>query len=126
MAGITDEEMAAVTSDDYMDSPHLSDREKAAVLWTEHVTLNTAKFRDDVFEQVKAQFNEPEIVEMTMLCSFRNMRNRFHDSLQVDMDPPSGAASVGAGSQVDPSKLKAYVEVLINKWPTAFPKAPKE
>ena len=112
---MTDEELEAITSDGYMDSPVLSEREKAAVLWTEHVTLNTAKFRDDVFEQVKAQFSEAEIVELTMLCSFRNMRNRFHDSLHIDLDPPSGAESVAQGAQVDPKKLKAYFEVILAK-----------
>ena len=41
-----------------MESKLLNDREKAAVLWAEHVTNNTARSRDDVFEQVRARFNE--------------------------------------------------------------------
>lgn len=124
MAGTTDDELAAVTSDDYMDSPLLTAREKAAVLWAEHVTLNTAKFRDDVFEIVQTEFSEAEIVELTTLCAFRNMRNRMHDSLQLDMDPPSGAESVGRGSQIDPGKLKDYATVLTDNWPEEFPTAP--
>lgn len=126
MAGVTDAEMAVIESDDYMTSELLTAREKAALLWAEHVTLNTAKHRDDVFEQVSAEFSEAEIVELTMLCSFRNMRNRFHDSLQLDLDPPSGAESVGRGSQVDPAKFKNYLQTLLDNWPDEFPIAPSE
>ncbi|MFP6736041.1 MAG: hypothetical protein VB959_19655 [Rhodospirillales bacterium] len=43
--------MEAVQSDTYKDSEHLTPREKAAILWAEHVSLNTAKHRDDVFER---------------------------------------------------------------------------
>ncbi len=126
MAGVTDEEMAIIGSDDYMTSDILTAREKAAVLWAEHVTLNTAKHRDDVFEQVAAQFSDAEIVELTTLCSFRNMRNRMHDSLQIDLDPPSGAESVGRGSQVDPAKFKNYLQTLLDNWPDEFPTPPNE
>ena len=51
-----------------MDSNLLSEREKAAVLWAEHVTKNTARSRDDVFERVRSIFDEQEIVELTMIC----------------------------------------------------------
>jgi alkylhydroperoxidase family enzyme len=41
-----------------MESDLLTDREKAAVLWAEHVTLNTARSRDDVFEIVRGRLND--------------------------------------------------------------------
>ena len=126
MAGVTDEELEALRSDRYMDSDLFTAREKAAILWAEHVTLNTAKFRDDVFEQVSTVFSEAEIVELTTLSAFRNMRNRMHDSLQIDLDPPAGAAAVGAGSRVDPEGLKRYLQVLIDNWPDEFPESPAE
>ena len=126
MAGVTDEELEALRADRYMDSDLFTAREKAAILWAEHVTLNTAKFRDDVFEQVSTVFSEAEIVELTTLSAFRNMRNRMHDSLQIDLDPPAGAAAVGAGSQVDPEWLKRYLQVLIDNWPDEFPESPAE
>ena len=43
-----------------MASDKLSGREKAAVLWAEHVTLNTARSRDDIFENICQFFNESE------------------------------------------------------------------
>ena len=63
-----------------MDSNLLSEREKAAVLWAEHVTKNTARSRDDVFERVRSIFDEQEIVELTMICGLFNFRNRYMDS----------------------------------------------
>ena len=44
-AGITDSQVEAIGSYGYMDSPHLSEREQAAVLWADHVTRNTARVR---------------------------------------------------------------------------------
>ena len=50
-----------------MDSPHLSAREKRAVLWAEHVTKNTARDRDDVYKMVREEFSEEEIIELTLM-----------------------------------------------------------
>jgi hypothetical protein len=125
VAGVTEEELEVIRSNDYMESDLLTPREKAAVLWAEHVTLNTAKHRDDVYNEVAAAFSEAEIVELTTLCAFRNMRNRMHDSLHLDMDPEMGADAVGAGSQVSPDALKQYLQLLLDNWPAEFPTAPK-
>jgi hypothetical protein len=126
VAGITDEQLEVIQGNEYMNSDLLTAREKATLLWTEHVTLNTAKNRDDVYKEVAAVFSEAEIVEMTTVCAFRNMRNRMHDSLHLDPDPPAGADAVGAGSQVSPDALKAYLQHLLDNWPDEFPAAPKE
>jgi alkylhydroperoxidase family enzyme len=72
-----------------MDSPLLNDREKAAVLWAEHVTKNTGRSRDDIFEHVRSIFNEQEVVELTMITGLFNFRNRFMDSLQIPLEPVS-------------------------------------
>ncbi|MBS28334.1 MAG: hypothetical protein CL566_05320 [Alphaproteobacteria bacterium] len=126
MAGVTDEELEVIQGNEYMNSDLLTAREKATLLWTEHVTLNTAKNREDVFNEVSAVFSEPEIVELTTVCAFRNMRNRMHDSLHLDPDPAAGAEAVGAGSQVSPDALKAYLQHLLENWPDEFPTAPSE
>jgi alkylhydroperoxidase family enzyme len=67
----------------------LNDREKAAVLWAEHVTKNTGRSRDDIFEHVRSIFNEQEVVELTMITGLFNFRNRFMDSLQIPLEPVS-------------------------------------
>jgi len=118
--GITDEHVAAIGSDDYMDSPLLSPEEKATVLWAEHVTRNTAKSRDDIAEDVQEHFTDAEFVELTFVISYFNMRNRYHDSLKLPNDEIDVVEDVGR-LRPDPAKLKAFLQEVLDNWPDAFP-----
>ena len=120
MLGITDEHVAAIGSDDYMDSPLLSPEEKATVLWAEHVTRNTAKLRDDIADDVQEHFTDAEFVELTFVISYFNMRNRYHDSLKLPNDEIEVIEDVGR-LRPDPAKLKAYLQEVLDNWPDAFP-----
>jgi alkylhydroperoxidase family enzyme len=124
--GITHDEVIALGQPDYMDSPLFTPREKAAILWAEHVTKNTAKHRDDVFEEVRRHFSEPEIVEMTMVCGLRNMRTRFNDSLLIDLESADEVRGRGRAAKLDPAKLKAYIQHLVDNWPTEWPQPEEE
>ena len=103
-----------------MDSPLLTPRERAAVLWAEHVTLNTAKFRDDVAEEVQKLFTDAEFVELTFVASYFNMRNRYHDSLKLPLDEEAVAKDVSR-LRPDPENLKAYLQDILDSWPDSFP-----
>ncbi len=120
MLGITDEHVAAIGSDEYMDSPLLTPREKATVLWAEHVTRNTAKFRDDIAGEVQKHFTDAEFVELTFVISYFNMRNRYHDSLKLPNDETEIVEDVGR-LRPDPAKLKAYLQEVLDNWPDSFP-----
>ena len=120
MLGITEEHVAAIGSDDYMDSPLLTPSEKATVLWAEHVTRNTAKSRDDVAEEVQRHFTDAEFVELTFVISYFNMRNRYHDSLKLPNDEAEIVEDVGR-LRPDPAKLKAFLQEVLDNWPDAFP-----
>ena len=120
-AGITDEQVAVIGTDAYMESPHLSAREKAAVLWAEHVTQNTARSRDDVFDIVQRQFNEAEIVDLTLVCCFFNMFNRLTDSLKMPIEIQSEVDKIKASVDLDPAKVKSYMETMVATWPASFP-----
>ena len=123
MAGITEDQVQVIGSDDYMDSPLLNEREKAAVLWAEHVTKNTARSRDDVFEKVRSVFSEAEIVELTFASGYFNMRNRFNDSLQIPIEPHEGDGQIKQKTlSVNTDKLKAYLQYVVDNWPEEFPK----
>lgn len=124
MLGITDEHVAAIGSDEYMDSPLLTPREKATVLWAEHVTRNTAKLRDDVAEEVQRHFTDAEFVELTFVISYFNMRNRYHDSLKLPNDEVEIVEDVGR-LRPDPAKLKAFLQEVLDNWPDAFPEPNK-
>ena len=118
--GLTDEQILDIQSDGYMESGVLSGRQKAAALWAEHVAKNTAKDRDDVFDILAKQFTEPEIVELTLLCGWRNMRTRFHDSLHLDLESHD-FESVGGAVKVDPKNFKRYLEKILQDWPDEMP-----
>ena len=55
---ITEDQVIEIGTDEYIDSDLFSKREKAALLWATHVTLNTAKKDNGVYEQVRKEFDE--------------------------------------------------------------------
>ncbi len=91
------------------------------MLWAEHVTKNTARSRDDVYEDVARQFDEAEIVEITLMSGFFNMFNRFTDSLHVPVEEGAEVDKIKRSVQVDPDNVRAYLETLLANWPDAFP-----
>lgn len=109
-----------------MESPLLDPREKAAVLWAEHVTRNTAKSRDDVFEEVRRQYPDAELVELTMVITYFNMRNRFQDSLRIPLDTPKVVSDIKISRRQDPNNLKTYLADMVSRWPSEFPGPPDE
>ncbi len=104
-----------------MESVLLTDREKAAVLWAEHVTKNTARSRDDVYDIVSEQFNEAEIVELTLMSGFFALFNRFTDSLKVPIEIPREVDLIKKSVNLDPAKVKTYYETVAEEWPDQFP-----
>jgi AhpD family alkylhydroperoxidase len=62
----------------WRESPLYSDRERAALAWTESVTsISTTRAPDEDYEQVRAQFSEEESVNLTMLIATINAWNRL-------------------------------------------------
>lgn len=86
--GLSDEQIAAAQTDTYASSPHLDDRQKAALRWAEVVTLMTAHDDDDAFGEMKKHFSERQIVELTVFCGMWNYSNRLCEALHVDVEPP--------------------------------------
>jgi AhpD family alkylhydroperoxidase len=75
-AGETEERIYLI--DAWRESPLYTDRERAALAWTEALTLlPQTGAPDDVYAQVTAQFSEPEIVNLTLAISAINAWNRF-------------------------------------------------
>jgi AhpD family alkylhydroperoxidase len=62
----------------WRESPLYSDRERAALAWTESVTLvSQSHVPDSVYEDVRKVFSEAEIVKLTMLVATINAWNRI-------------------------------------------------
>ncbi len=116
-AGISHEQIADISSDDYRTSGRFSEREKVALLWAEHVTRNTARRRGDVYEQVKAQFSDAEIVELTLVCAMFNMINRINDSLEIEIEEQSEVDKIKGSLVLDPQRVGSYLHWLADHWP---------
>lgn len=62
----------------WRESPAFTDRERAALAWTESLTLIAqTSAPDQVYAQVRAQFNDKEIVQLTALVGMINAWNRL-------------------------------------------------
>jgi alkylhydroperoxidase family enzyme len=86
--GLTEEQIAAAQGDDYLQSPALTARQKAAVRWADAVTRMTARDDDDAFADMQKHFSEKEIVELTVFCGMWNYSNRLCEALHVDLEHP--------------------------------------
>lgn len=84
--GLTDEEFQTLQGD-YWASPLFTAREKAALRWSEVMTLNTAKHDDAAWDEMRRHFDDTEIVEISMACALFNMANRLNDSFRTDLEP---------------------------------------
>jgi AhpD family alkylhydroperoxidase len=68
----------------WRESPGYSDRERAALAWTEAVTLiSETHAPDDVYDAVRAQFSDAETVNLTMLIATINAWNRLAISFRA-------------------------------------------
>ena len=75
--GETEQRLYAL--DAWSETPFYSDRERAALAWTEAVTvLGEARVPDAVYEQVRAQFSEAELVKLTLAVVAINGWNRLN------------------------------------------------
>lgn len=68
----------------WRETPFYSERERAALAWTEAVTLlSETGVPDDVYAEVQQQFSEEEIVKLTMAVIAINGWNRLNVSLRT-------------------------------------------
>ncbi|MGZ8268335.1 MAG: carboxymuconolactone decarboxylase family protein [Burkholderiales bacterium] len=115
--------MLEIGSSDYLSSGHFSPRERAAVLWAEHVAKNTARERDDVSAEVKRHFTEQELVELTGVCGLFGQSNRFQDSMCLPIEEQSEVDKIRQSVRADPERIKVYLERMVENWPSIFPEA---
>jgi AhpD family alkylhydroperoxidase len=60
------------------ETPFFSERERAALLWTEKLTLiSLDRVPDSIYEQVRPHFTDEELVNLTLLIATINAWNRF-------------------------------------------------
>lgn len=71
--------------DAWEESPYYSDRERAALLWTEAVTnIREGHVRDEVYEHVRTYFSEKELADLTLAVAAINAWNRLAISARTE------------------------------------------
>ena len=74
--GETEQRLYALNA--WRETPFFTDRERAALAWTEALTLiSQTHAPDDVYEEVRQRFSEEELVNLTLAIVTINGWNRF-------------------------------------------------
>ena len=78
----------------WRESPLYTERERAALAWTEAVTLVAeSRVPDEVYEEARRSFSEEELVKLTLVINVINSWNRFAVSFRAVHPVPTGAAA---------------------------------
>ena len=80
--------------------PYYSDRERAALAWTEAITnIQSGHASDDVYEEVKKQFSDKELADLTLAIATINTWNRLAIAARAVPGTYQPAATYGAEKQ---------------------------
>jgi AhpD family alkylhydroperoxidase len=78
LRAIGEEEQRLYSLDAWRECPYYSDRERAALAWTDAVTLVTnGHVPDAVYEEVRPHFSEKELCDLTLAVAAINAWNRL-------------------------------------------------
>jgi len=84
--GESEQRLYAVTA--WREMPFYSERERAALAWTESVTrISDDQVQEDIYQQVKQHFTEEELVDLTLAVIAINSWNR----LAISFRTPAGS-----------------------------------
>jgi AhpD family alkylhydroperoxidase len=82
-AGETEQRLYALNA--WEETPFYSDRERAALAWTEAVTLvSQTHVPADVYELARTQFSDKELVDLTVAIAAINSWNRMAISFRAE------------------------------------------
>jgi AhpD family alkylhydroperoxidase len=75
-AGETEQRLFALSA--WRETPFFTSRERAALAWTEALTnIQHGHAPDDVYEQARREFDEPQLVRLTLAITQINAWNRI-------------------------------------------------
>jgi len=70
--------------DAWRESPYYTEKERAALEWTESLTLvSETHVPDEVYQRARAHYSEKELVDLTIAVGMINMWNRIAISLRA-------------------------------------------
>jgi AhpD family alkylhydroperoxidase len=80
----------------WRETPLFSSRERAALAWTEALTLLTQGVSDEVYAEVSTEFSETELAYLTSAIASINVWNRL--GVGYRWTPPARQKAVGAAA----------------------------
>ena len=83
--GLTAEDWAALKGGDYS---RYNEKERVALTYIEKLTRTPHDIGDADVALLRAQFSEPEIVDIHLLTGLANLTNRFTDPLGLEVEFP--------------------------------------
>ena len=82
--GITEEKLHAL--DDYENSSVINAEEAAVLRYADAMTDTPVKVSDDVFEALRALYDDGQLIELTSALAWENYRARFDHALGVESE----------------------------------------
>jgi AhpD family alkylhydroperoxidase len=83
LRAIGESEQRLCSLDAWRECPYYTDRERAALAWTEAVTLITGHVPDAVYDEVRPQFSDKELADLTFAVATINVWNRLSIAARV-------------------------------------------
>jgi alkylhydroperoxidase family enzyme len=81
-AGVTEEQLRELPN--FRQSDAFDEDEKLVLEYAEGISRTPVDVPDDVFERLRARFDEAQIIELTYAAAIENMRARFNWALGID------------------------------------------
>jgi uncharacterized peroxidase-related enzyme len=85
-AGVTPEDWAALKIGNHS---HLSEKERAALLYAEELTRAPGEIEEADVEELKKHFSDAEILDLHLLVGVANLTNRFTGPLGLELEFPA-------------------------------------
>src|SRR5713101_896636 len=87
-AGVPANKLADVLT--YRESPHFSERERAALQFCERITREDLEVSEECLARVREHFTEAEIVELTFIMGYQTFASKFAKAWRL---APKGCSS---------------------------------
>ena len=96
-AGLSEAKLRALV--DFETSPEFSDLEKLVLRYAAGMAATPLEVPDELFDQLRRKFTDPQIVELTAELAWENYRARFNHALAIEAEGFSKGAFCPLPSQ---------------------------
>jgi len=80
--GVTEQQLRDLPR--FRESDAFDDDEKLVIEYAEGISKTPAEVSEELFERMKARFDEAQIVELTYAAAIENLRSRFNGALGIE------------------------------------------